>query len=62
MGFLPTMYTSEKERAKLSHLFETDMHGEEFYKLSMECGGQGADEIILDILRHCSRMGYMDIV
>lgn len=62
MSFLPTMYSSEKERSELSHLFETDMHGEKFYNLSMECGGHGADEIILDIFKHCSRMGYMDHV
>lgn len=62
MSFLPFMYSSEQERAELSHLFETDMHGEEFYNLSLTCGGQEPDELVFEIFRHSSRMGYMGYI
>lgn len=60
MHFLPWMFGTKEECSELSHLFETDMHGDEFYRVSLEAGGDKADEKIMEIVRHSSRMGYMD--
>ncbi|KAL5273400.1 hypothetical protein ACFFRR_000252 [Megaselia abdita] len=60
MHFLPWLVGTKEECAKLSHLFESDMHGDEFYQVSLAAGGDEADEKIMEVVRHSSRMGYMD--
>lgn len=60
--FLTWMLCSMEERAEISHLFETDMHGDKFYQLSLTAGGDKTDEIIMEIVRHSSKMGYMDFI
>lgn len=58
--FLPWMLSDEEECSRLSDLFANDFTGEEFYKLSMEAGGDPVNLEILTAFRHASEMGYMD--
>ncbi|XP_037825088.1 uncharacterized protein LOC119613218 [Lucilia sericata] len=58
--FLPWMLCSEEECAGLSKTFETDLHGEEFRKLSLEAGGDEVNMKVLNAIRHACEMGYMD--
>ncbi|XP_013115896.2 uncharacterized protein LOC106093387 [Stomoxys calcitrans] len=60
MHFLPWMLCSEDECARLSDLFDKDIGGEEFHKLSIEAGGDEVNRKILTAIRHASEMGYMD--
>lgn len=60
--FIPWMVCTEDECNKLSHLFETDMYGDAFRELSIICGGDIANERIVNITKHASRMGYLDIL
>lgn len=60
MHFMPWLVGTKEDCGKLSHLFETDMHGDEFYQVSLAAGGDEADDKIMEIVRHSSRMGYMD--
>lgn len=59
--FVPWMISSSEECARLSILFETDMHGKEFDELSITIGGDKANEYIASVVNHASRMGYMNI-
>lgn len=60
LHFLPWMLCSEEECERLSKLFETDIHGEEFRKVSVEAGGDEVNMRLLAVLRHACEMGYID--
>ncbi|XP_036339165.1 uncharacterized protein LOC118748676 [Rhagoletis pomonella] len=60
LHFLPWMLSSEEECAKISHLFETNMQGEEFHRVSIEIGGDEVNMELLDVMRHACKLGYMD--
>lgn len=60
LHFLPWMLSSQEECAKISHLFETDLRGEEFQRVSIEIGGDAVNMRLLAVLRHACKMGYMD--
>ncbi|XP_017061084.2 uncharacterized protein LOC108101293 [Drosophila ficusphila] len=60
MHFLPWLLGNEKDCARLSHLFDTDMHGSDFHKLSMEIAGDEANLEIFKTVRHAYEHGYMD--
>lgn len=60
LHFLPWMLSSEEECAKISHLFETNLRGEEFRRVSIEIGGDAVNMRLLEVLRHACKMGYMD--
>lgn len=60
LHFLPWMLCSEAECARLSELFASDLHGEEFRKLSVEAGGDAVNMRMLAVLKHACDMGYMD--
>ncbi|XP_049311898.1 uncharacterized protein LOC105228483 isoform X1 [Bactrocera dorsalis] len=60
LHFLPWMLSSEEECAKISHLFETNLRGEEFHRVSIEIGGDEVNMRLLAVLRHACKMGYMD--
>ncbi|EDW05924.1 uncharacterized protein LOC6585454 [Drosophila mojavensis] len=60
MHFMPWLLGSEADCAQLSKLFETDMHGPAFYKLSMDIAGDEANRQIFGIVRHAFEQGYMD--
>ncbi|XP_004523615.1 uncharacterized protein LOC101461318 [Ceratitis capitata] len=60
LHFLPWMLSSEEECAKISHLFETNLRSEEFRKSNIEIGGDAVNMKLLEVLRHASKMGYMD--
>lgn len=60
MHFMPWLLGSEADCAQLSKLFETDMHGPAFYKLSMDIAGDEANRQIFGIVRHAFEHGYMD--
>lgn len=59
MHFIPWMICSKDECGKLSNLFETDLHGKDFWELSLSCGGDDANKRIYDIVKHASDKGYM---
>jgi len=60
MHFLPWLLGNEKDCAELSHLFDTDMHGPAFHQLSLDIGGDEANEEIFKTVRHAYEHGYMD--
>ncbi|XP_023162847.2 uncharacterized protein LOC111593988 [Drosophila hydei] len=62
MHFMPWLLGSEADCAQISKLFETDMHGPAFYKLSMDIAGDEANRQIFGIVRHAFEQGYMDSI
>ncbi|XP_044252006.1 uncharacterized protein [Drosophila takahashii] len=60
MHFMPWMLGSEPDCAELSRLCDTDMHGQAFYQLSLDIGGDAANEEIFKTVRHAYEHGYMD--
>lgn len=60
MHFLPWLLGNEKDCAELSRLFDTDMHGPAFHQLSLDIGGDEANEEIFKTVRHAYEHGYMD--
>lgn len=62
MHYLPWLVGTEEELKLLSKEFECNVHGESFYKISFSAGGDEANNRILNIVRHASKMGYMDII
>ncbi|KAL7743054.1 hypothetical protein ACLKA6_005798 [Drosophila palustris] len=60
MHFLPWLMGNEQDCDRLSKLFETDMHGEAFHKLSVEIAGDEANHCIFGMVRHAFEQGYMD--
>ncbi|EDW81830.1 uncharacterized protein Dwil_GK25451 [Drosophila willistoni] len=60
MHFLPWLLAEKEECDKLAHLFETNMHGPEFYQLSIDIAGDAANQEIFNIVRHAYEQGYMD--
>ncbi|EDW87232.1 uncharacterized protein LOC6526401 [Drosophila yakuba] len=62
MHFLPWLLSSEKDCAELSRLFETDMHGPAFHQLSLDIGGDVANQEIFKTVRHAYEHGYMDAI
>ncbi|XP_037827377.1 uncharacterized protein LOC119615435 [Lucilia sericata] len=60
LHFLHWMFCSPQECTRISELWTTDIHGEEFRKLSLEAGGDEVNMKFLSILRHACEMGYMD--
>lgn len=59
LHFTPWMICPEEDCRRLDQLFTEDMHGREFYDLSMIIGGDEADERISEIVDHASEKGYM---
>lgn len=59
--FVPFMACSSEECEKLSHLFETDMAGDEFRQLLQVCGGKDVDNRLLSTLVHSYNKGYLRI-
>lgn len=53
---------SEEELEQISHLFETDMYGDEFFNITQVCGGEDVDDRIVSIAKHASDKGYMKIL
>ncbi|EDV47407.1 uncharacterized protein LOC6551537 [Drosophila erecta] len=60
MHFMPRLLGSEPDCAELSRLLETDMHGQACYQLSLDIGGDVANEEIFKTVRHAYEHGYMD--
>ncbi|KAH8295592.1 hypothetical protein KR018_006706 [Drosophila ironensis] len=60
MHFMPWLLGGEKDCAELSRLFDTDMHGPAFHQLSIDIGGDVANEEIFKTVRHAYEHGYMD--
>ncbi|XP_037727091.1 uncharacterized protein LOC119558029 [Drosophila subpulchrella] len=60
MHFMPWILGSEADCAELSRLFDTNMHGQAFNQLSLDIGGDVANEEIFKTLRHAYKHGYMD--
>lgn len=61
LHYVPWMACSEEETAQIAHLFETDMNGDKFFKITQVCGGTDVDERIVSIVKHASDKGYMNI-
>lgn len=62
LHYVPWIACSESECAEIAHWFETDMNGEEFYRITQTSGGEEVDERITSIAKHASDKGYMDII
>ncbi|XP_037927102.1 uncharacterized protein LOC119661720 [Hermetia illucens] len=60
--FLPWMECSEKECAYVSYYFEKDMFCEKFKEAVHHIGGDRANKIILDVVHHSWRQGYLDAI
>lgn len=59
---VPWMTCPEDECAKIAEEFERDIHSAELQKLSLTCGGEETDRRIVAVLRHASKLGFMDIL
>lgn len=57
--YVPWIACSEEECGLIAHWFETDMNGDEFYKITQICGGVDVDERIVSIVKHASDKGYI---
>ncbi|XP_017054730.1 uncharacterized protein LOC108097140 [Drosophila ficusphila] len=60
MHFMPCILGNETDCAELTRLFDTDMHGQAFYRLSLDIGGDVANEEVFKAVRHAYEHGYMD--
>lgn len=60
--FLPWMTCPEDECNELSTLFESNMNDPKFKELAMIAGGQFSNERITDVIKHASKLGYMEIL
>lgn len=61
LHYVPWIASPEEETAIIAHWFETDINGEEFFKITQSCGGKDVDERIVSIVKHASDKGYMNI-
>lgn len=61
LHFTPWKVCPDADCDRLATLFERDMHGKEFYDLSLVIGGDAADERNAGIVEHASDRGYMRI-
>lgn len=59
LHFTPWMVCPEEDCSRLNDLFTTDMHGRDFYELSMIIGGDTANERMAEVVEHASQNGYM---
>ncbi|XP_053679373.1 uncharacterized protein LOC128730353 [Anopheles nili] len=62
LNFLPQMMSSEEECAEINSYFEQDIHCEGFRRCALKNGGDRANRRITAVMRHASRMGYMDMM
>lgn len=62
LHYAPWMSCSDEECAEIAHWWETDMYGDEFFKITQICGGQAVDERIVGFVKHASDRGYMKII
>ncbi|KAM7350206.1 uncharacterized protein ACRADG_008844 [Cochliomyia hominivorax] len=60
LHFLPWMLCSEEECSRISELFASDIHGQEFRHLSLKAGGDEVNMVLMQLVRHASEMGYME--
>lgn len=56
------MACSEDECAQITAEFEKDMHSAELKEITLTCGGKEVDERIVAVLRHASKLGFMDML
>lgn len=56
------MACPEEECKQLQTAFEKDIHSEEFRQLSLTCGGNIVNERITKVIRHASKLGFMEMV
>lgn len=59
--FVPWMGCPEDECARISHLFETDLHSPELEQITMVCGGKDVDDRITGVAVHAFQKGYWKI-
>lgn len=62
LHYVPWIACPEEECSQIAHWFETDMNGEEFYKITQICGGEEVDKRIVSIVKHASDKGYMNVI
>uniref|UniRef100_A0A182VYH7 CHK domain-containing protein n=1 Tax=Anopheles minimus TaxID=112268 RepID=A0A182VYH7_9DIPT len=62
LNFIPTMMSSEEECAEISGYFEQDIHSEGFRRCTLTIGGNVVNRRITAVMRHASKMGYMDVM
>ncbi|XP_053658851.1 uncharacterized protein LOC128707919 [Anopheles marshallii] len=62
LNFIPTMMSSEQECAEISGYFEQDIHSEGFRRCTLTIGGDVVNRRITAVMRHASKMGYMDVM
>uniref|UniRef100_A0A336LXP0 CSON007435 protein n=1 Tax=Culicoides sonorensis TaxID=179676 RepID=A0A336LXP0_CULSO len=59
--FVPWMRCSEEELSEVVAEFERDMHSDKFRQLCITCGGKSVDERITTVMRHASKLGFMEM-
>uniref|UniRef100_A0A182NDU0 CHK domain-containing protein n=1 Tax=Anopheles dirus TaxID=7168 RepID=A0A182NDU0_9DIPT len=62
LNFIPTMMCSEEECAEINGYFEQDIHCEGFRRCALTIGGNEVNRRITAVMRHASKMGYMDMM
>ncbi|KAH8396058.1 hypothetical protein KR222_002447 [Zaprionus bogoriensis] len=60
MHFMPWLLGNEQDCAKLSKLFEEDMHSAAFHEMSLQIAGDEGSLQIFNVVRHAYEQGYMD--
>lgn len=56
------MVSSEKECEDLAAAYDKDMNGDEFKNLAMACGGDEVNQRILEVAKHASKSGFIDMI
>uniref|UniRef100_A0A182U635 CHK domain-containing protein n=1 Tax=Anopheles melas TaxID=34690 RepID=A0A182U635_9DIPT len=62
LNFIPSMMSSEEEVIEVSGYFEQDIHCEGFRRCALTMGGDVVNRRITAVMRHASKMGYMDVM
>lgn len=56
------MACDEETGAKIAEEFEKDCFSDEVKQLSLICGGKEIDERLVAVLRHASKLGFMEVL
>uniref|UniRef100_A0A182P4I8 CHK domain-containing protein n=1 Tax=Anopheles epiroticus TaxID=199890 RepID=A0A182P4I8_9DIPT len=62
LNFIPTMMSSKEEVEEISGYFEQDINCEGFRRCALTMGGDVVNRRITAVMRHASKMGYMDVM
>ncbi|XP_052865712.1 uncharacterized protein LOC128272040 [Anopheles cruzii] len=60
LNFIPVMMSDAEECAEFSELYEEDIHSEDLRRCALTLGGEVVNRRITAVMRHASKMGYMD--